>query len=169
MIDNIKNLSRGLKKIIIKIILIILVAIVILNYIPIKFAKNIEHLVLKEGEYICQVELKSGLDEKWGIFRSIPMNYPDEIFVNIFGNVPFNTLSSKDFYLYSNKENQYIVTGELILSHKNGIYNIGNIEIKDWEIVYPVNRSSFRRNFTPKTYLTIYDYNLVQICKDFIN
>lgn len=152
-------------KIIITIALIIIAVPIVLNFIPIKFAKKIDNLTLKEGEYLCQVELKTVFEEKWGIFKSLPINYSDECFVNLSGKIPFDSLNPEDFSMKSNKENQFLVTGDLTITGNAGIYEIGELNVKEWDIVYPIQRSSFRQGLTPKGYLTFYDYDWITLLK----
>lgn len=39
------------------------------------------------------------------------------------------------------------------------------IEAKNWDIVYPISRISFRRYTAPKGYLTVYDYDWIAVIR----
>ena len=134
---------------------------ILLDFVPVKFAaKDIEGTVFinefKLGERVewAEIEYKDGK-----IDYDIMSRYIIE------GNSPDKILNKKEF----DRENQLLRFGgnkNKFLIHydqkkvidNSGGFSIYKIVAEDWEILYPIHRASFRRFYTPKGFLTIYDF-----------
>ena len=85
---------------------------------------------------------------------------------------PNNILNKRDFdktKLYSmrgDNSNRFCLRydSESIISHYDG-FPIYEINVTEWDILYPIRRASFRRYYASKKYLTIYDYNWCEFVK----
>ena len=144
-----------MKKIIRKIIVLLFI-VVLMDFIPIKMAIKIDDKgLIKSEEYLCiHAQVTGG---NWEV-----QNYAEEqlYFEFLHGNNPFYVLS-KNFttdYIEPTR-NRYIFTGNIIKKEKE----IYDLDIHQWEIVYPIQRKSFRILYAPKSYLTIYDFNFIRL------
>ncbi len=92
------------------------------------------------------------------------------------GNSPDRLLSKKDFdkvklfLMPADNKNKFLIYyDERILMKDNETFPIYKIESKSWDILYPVHRASFRRLYAPKSYLTIYDFNWINVIKELLS
>ena len=91
-------------------------------------------------------------------------------------NSPDRLLSKKDFdkvklfLMPADNKNKFLIYyDERILMKDNETFPIYKIESKSWDILYPVHRVSFRRLYAPKSYLTIYDFNWINVIKELLS
>ncbi|WEK55956.1 MAG: hypothetical protein P0Y55_07895 [Candidatus Cohnella colombiensis] len=159
----------GVRRIVITIILFVLAITILLNFIPIKFAIKLEDAQqkLEAGRYICVADYKSKVAYQSEWFASTRFNSHLEgwLVLRLTGNSPNRYLSEKDFesfevdnkfLLNGNVERIEKITPEVLDTHLN---------VDDWEIVYPIERASFRKHFTPRSYLNIYDYDMIKLIR----
>lgn len=148
-----------------KILIYIIAFLIILDFIPVKFAvKDVK------SEYVfvnlpklshgvswarCKLNDKSASELKNGYI--------------INGKSPDKILSGSDF----DKVNQFLDKDKYInkflieFDNKKNIVNddffpVYKIEAKSWNIVYPIKRTSLRKYYVSKGYLTIYDFDWVK-------
>ena len=155
------------------IILIIVAIFVFLDFIPVRFAEVVD-ASYNNGDFTESSEIidllatysnKTGnFDYPWDAYSS----HNDYIIFYIKGNNPYQTLSRRDFY-YDRKEWKididFILTGKLLLLEEN----LWEFDISTWKIVYPVERQSFRKYYAPKSYLTIYDFDWLEVIKSWFS
>ncbi|MBD3920025.1 hypothetical protein H8B09_14770 [Paenibacillus sp. PR3] len=158
------------KRIVISITLCVLLIPILLNFVPIKFAIKLEDAQqkLKVGNYICVTESKYVLDTGWIAKTNTNTHLEENIAVKVSLNSPNKYLDDKEFdFKWFEIENKFLLVGEVGRLEKNKETNVlyVDLNVKKWEILYPVSRASFRKYFTPKGYLSIYDYDLKKILK----
>ena len=91
-------------------------------------------------------------------------NYANEqlFFDGLIGKNPMKVLDknfSTDYLEPSG--NKYIFSGEII-EKDDSIYDLN---IFEWDILYPIQRKSIRMLYAPRHYLTIYDYDWFNVIK----
>ena len=154
-----------MKKKRLKITLWIFICVLLLDFIPIKFAKrNVNDTVV----FVTQPKI--GPNIEWGTFKykngKVEYDVIDGYIVE--GNSPDNILNKRDFnkidlFLLGNGNKDY--KNKFLIYHDektlDSLRNVPTYKIitNEWDIIYPVNRASFRRYYAPKGYLTIYDYD----------
>ncbi len=131
---------------------IIVIFLIIANYIPIKFAVKSD-TVKDEIIYAYGEKVDPPL-----VWYSLKMDSPEQEYdVQIYdvkGITPNIILSKKDFK--PDDGNRYLFKAETIDN------------ANDWQILYPIQRSSWRKSITPKNYLTIYDFDWFAIIQSII-
>ena len=131
----------------VKIIAIFISSAILLDFVPIKFAVR-ESQDCKSDLYLCKYTQVTGgnwEDINHGIFI-------DELKGNSF----YTCL--RDIYLTDYIEpsgNLYLMEGKLIEKNTDEF----DLDVKKWDIIYPISRKSYRVIYAPKGYLTIYDYD----------
>lgn len=137
-----------------------------LNYIPIKFAVKSEREKVYTECLVCRTEPKLG-NVKWVAYAEENAGVLDrDILFNLSGNEPNKFLSSFDFDV-----NQWHTIKTLgfpkelknvfLIYYESSIESIKlekKCDVVKWDIVYPIQRASWRRFVTPKSYLSIYDF-----------
>ncbi|MDR1687113.1 MAG: hypothetical protein LBS21_00690 [Clostridiales bacterium] len=155
-----KKILIFLIKLVLSTILLVGIALLGLNFIPIKIALKINTYELRENEFFVRADLKTGFEEKWAASAELPFSYVNCLFVKLEGAIPYNKLSSEHFP-YMDGDNDFIVKGSLVNYREKGEqykYRFGVIETTDWDIVYPIKRDN-SRIFASDEYLTVYDFN----------
>lgn len=164
------NKGRRVKRIVITITLCILIIPILLNFVPIKFAIKPEDAQQKliAGNFICVTESKYVLDTGWIAHTNINTHLEENIAVKVSLNSPDKYLDDREFDLkWFEVENRFVLIGEVGRFERNKETNVlyADLDVDKWEIIYPISRASFRRYFTPKGYLSIYDYDLKKILR----
>lgn len=148
----------------IKIVLFLLIILIILDFVPIKFAIKFDDAKknLREGNYICNTESKYAMDTGWIAHASLNQHLDDDLCVIVSGNSPNTTLSEKTFdFKCFEVSNSFFLDGKVNKTWEdkktNNMY--ADLYVNRWQIIYPIERTTFRQYYTPKAYLTIYDYD----------
>ncbi len=155
----------------IMIVFLLLTMLIILDFIPVKFAISIDDtkMNLKEGDYICINESKIHLEIPWIAIKRFNKHLDHDFLVRVYGNSPYGTLSAKEFEVLpiSDISNVYLLNGEVKRFEKEENSNIliADLYVNKWQIIYPINRASFRQFYAPKSYLTVYDYDWIKVIK----
>ena len=158
------------------IIIGIICIIIALNYIPIKFAKNIKQNS-SECAFLCSKEPKLSEydDVNWIARKEENSALAQYLLLCITGNSPDNVLSDREFDVKTWHTVKPLSRGfGRELNNKFYIFydsyetmdGYFNINATKWYITYPIDRASWRRYFTPSQYLTVYDYdwfNLIRL------
>ena len=144
-------------------------ALILLDFIPIKFAlKN------NENKTVFINEPKLGNVEWAEIeYEDSKFNYNSMIGYIVEGKAPDRVLNKKDF----DKINLYLMHGDNINRfliyyderkpiNDSETFSVYKIVANDWEILYPIQRASLRRLYASKKYLTLYDFNLINLIKE---
>ena len=67
----------------------------------------------------------------------------------------------------NDRPNRFVIYyDEKIAVENNSGKSEYNIVSKGWDILAPIQRLSFRKYYAPKNYLTIYDFNWINVIKD---
>ena len=132
----------------------------LLDFIPIKWAINIEGIKnFKTNEYLCSFAQVTG--GNWQVKNNIESYESGQLYFEyLHEKDPFNVLDknfSTDYLEPSG--NMYVFTGKII----NKEHDMFDLKVESWEITYPIQRKSLRMLYTPKKYLTIYDYDWLKI------
>ena len=151
-------------------ILYIILLVISFDFIPVKFCINDKGI-----DYVFVSKPKMG-DTEWGKFPYINgqlyNDYENYEAYIVRGNNPNNVLSKRDFDWITIDVKDYepnmfvIYFDNKAIAHNSISAPTYEITSKKWDIIYPVNRISFRRYYVPKNYLTIYDYNWLEIIKN---
>ena len=167
--------------------MIFLAILISLNYIPVKFAKEPQ-----KGDIIYNDTCKIGIRENKGAFIELlkckydvgdSENFYEPVMIT--GKVPQICLNQKTFNktalfnryyerddrdkIIYNTTNFFYLYGEKTNVFKTGVgVNVNVVSVDDWDIVYPIQRHGFRRYITPTKYLTIYDYDWINVLKSWI-
>ncbi len=137
----------------IKILILLIILLFAIDFIPIKFAIDISKDNIKNG-YLCYHEQVTG--GNWRVENTEEQLY----FEYLIGRSPFNYLSkiySTDYIEPSG--NKYVFYG-VIEPKSNEVFDLN---VSNWDIVYPISRKSIRGLYSPKNYLTLYDFNLINL------
>ncbi|MBB6217237.1 hypothetical protein HNQ80_003356 [Anaerosolibacter carboniphilus] len=157
------------------IILVIIAFMILLDFIPVKTAVNIEKGDLKKlldikGSkelYICRYTQVTGsiwlaigdengvrdLIPKTAIYLSEPLRGKDPLKSLNRSFIPYYTGNE---YVFIGNTEQTEKTGDLIV---DGVQELMlDFKVDEWRIVYPIRRDSLRDMYAPKSYLTIYDF-----------
>ncbi|WP_338552540.1 hypothetical protein [Paenibacillus sp. KS-LC4] len=158
----------SVKRIVISLSLFVVIAPVLMNFIPIKFAVKLVEAQQRQntGEYICVTEAKYVLDTGWIAKTNINSHLKENLAVRVSRNSPNKFLSEKEFdFGWYELENRFLLIGnvESFEKDKETKVRYANLNVDEWEIVYPIKRASFRKYFTPNSYLNIYDYDLIKV------
>lgn len=147
---------------------ICVLVLILLDFIPIKFAvKNYENKTV----FINEPKLG---DVEWAEleYENNKFNYDSMIGYIIEGKAPDKTLNKKDFdkidlYLMDgdNTNKFFVYYDEKKLINDSESFPVYKIVAKNWDILYPIHRTSLRRLYAPKKYLTLYDFNLINLIK----
>ena len=148
----------------IRCIYIFLCVIIILDFIPVKFAKNKNLVKYKQNTYICTYCQVTGGNYCATIDNNPLLEKP--IYFEII-DYPFNILKN-DRYRKEYEEPtgiQYVLCGKVTtISNENS-----EIDIENWSMVYPIMRPSFRVIYAPRAYLTVYDFDWLEILRRIVN
>lgn len=165
------NIARKVMRIIFSFTIIVIFLIIIaisFNFIPVKFAVKLDDAKkdLKVGSYICE---SSVVTPGVGWYADSDLNrIEDGLGVRVSGNCPEKSLSEKTFdFKWYELYNQYLLIGDIenIKEDKDTKVVFADLNVKKWKIIYPIRRASFRQYFTPKGYLTVYDYDWIKVIK----
>ena len=152
-----------------KVALIAVLFLLSLDFLPVKLAKR-----NAETETVFVNSPKLGDNIEWYSCDYKNGKTNEDIIGEyiITGNSPNNVLVKRDFdktalYLMQGDNlNKFIMTYEKInMVSDEGTIPIYEISVSDWEIVYPIHRASFRKYYSPKDMLTVYDYNWLNVIK----
>ncbi len=166
-----KKIRRLLKMKWFRILLGIALFLFLLDFIPVKFAKKDAYVTIDNQKYVFCYEPKTGYEPEF-----VNWSTDDYLhYVKIKGKNPYDYFTEKDFdpimlvnSPYSDGNNKFVFYGEMqeFWDDENG--STVAVDIEGWDIVYPINRLSFRKNYVPKSYLTIYDFNWKEVLKTFL-
>ena len=166
------KIARKVMKIIFSFMIIsvsIIIIAILLNFIPVKFAVNLDDAEknLRDGTYICETN-RVALDIGWYIDNELNKHLDTGLSIKVSGKKPEKFLSEKTFdFKWYELYNQYLLMGDISNTQENketGVIS-ADLNVKKWEIIYPIRRASFRQYFTPKGYLTVYDYDWIKVIK----
>lgn len=156
-------------KILLIVIMIIIVIFLILEFVPIKYAKKISDLTTKNGEsiYVCRLTTYTG--PEWTIVSKKNVikyhKYKEEQQVIVDGvKLPF-LLRDSDSYIYTKRV--FIFEGKIIAKRKYTkddptLYPV--LKVNKWYMEYPIRRDYFKM-LSPKGYLTLSDIDWLRIVK----
>jgi hypothetical protein len=161
------------------ILLVVGVVLVSLDFIPVRFAKDVD-TIYNDVDIITEpskdIDILASRITKtlhpeytWeAFFRQDSFTNVLAIF-NIKGNSPYQKLSRREFYNKKGKEEsslfRFMLSGKFTLDEDIKDYDAGEFDISTWKIVYPIERKSFRRYYVPESYLTIYDFDWLEVIK----
>ena len=147
-----------------------------LDFVPVKFAKKDTDVIIDNEKYVfCYEPKTSGLHSINWVACGYKEGKEDfdlpwfEVIID--GYDPYDSLSNFDFDpidLYNHNKlqrNRFVLRGEMNVSRGDLIKNVIDIESEGWDILYPVNRLSFRRFYVPANYLTVYDFDWIKVIK----
>ncbi|WP_379155570.1 hypothetical protein [Paenibacillus sp. sgz5001063] len=163
------KLVRRVKRTIYLCVLFLIVILILLNFIPIKFAVNLDDAqqILKAGSYICVTESKYVDDTGWIAKTDINSHLEKNLAVRVSGNSPNKYLSEKEFdFKRFEVENRFLLIGKVGRFEEDKELETvlyANLNVDKWKLLYPIKRASYRQYFTPKSYLNIYDYDLRKV------
>ena len=156
----------SMKMRIVKIGIICIFVLILLDFIPIRFAvKN----NVSETVFITQPKLGNA---EWVEIEldGNKLNYSSMTGYIIEGSAPDKMLNQRDFdkvslhLMRGDNINRFIIHyDEKEVLNDNEVFPIYKTSAIDWEILYPIHRASFRRFYASKEYLTIYDFNLINL------
>lgn len=148
---------------------VILTFFIVLDFIPVRYA-------IKEinDNYVFTYDLKTRIEIKgfaWTTTDEIS-GQRISLVANIVGEDPYDVLSLKEFNpdkLWSKPWDMKIVFyGETQKLSKDHKYDI-NVYSQKWDVVYPIQRTTFRRHYVSNEYLTIYDYNWINVLRKYLD
>ncbi len=145
-----------MKKILaIKFLAISCLLIILVFFLPVKFAVKEEDLKHEDKEYYI-VQQTDYYDE-WYISKSNKsiMYFKGNTFTDKFG---IGILGSRKAYGQGVPcvQNEFAIYGEFVDYNKeNGMYTF---DVKKWDIIYPIERDNFYSLIASDKYLTIFDY-----------
>lgn len=146
-----------MKKIVISITLVFLsvVAFFVYQIWPVKFAIKADDLKNSDRSYYL-VKWTRATASTWMIIGDQTGEYSEAQYVVLQGNVP-DIVSNYDIAI---GQNIYVCYGEYLGERENldTGETIGEYQITDWDILYPVRRNSVFP-FWPKSYLSQMDMN----------
>ena len=158
------------------ILLGLLLVIFALDFIPVKKALKDTDITRDNIEYVFCYEPKTLGPEivnwvTYGYKDSEIHEYEYQFQVSIIGKNPYDYFTELDFEpidLYNDigGSNKFVLKGNI--QKINGDYQRLDVTIEDWDIIYPINRLSFRNRYVSKKYLTIYDYDWFLVIKDWV-
>lgn len=165
------------------IMLIIIIILIVFDYVPVKFAISIDNAQreLRSGSYICETNpvaidtsIKTFSVIGWYIIPQINNNSKfSGCGARLLQKSPENILLQKtfDFKNYEHAYNRFLINGNIkkIEENKKSNFSVVDLNVSSWEIIYPIERASFRRFYVPDNYLTIYDYDWIKIIKSIFN
>ena len=144
--------------------------VVIADFIPVKFAKKIDY---SKEIYMHKPKLVTNQDVEFVMYEyaNKQTDYNKREYYIIKGDSPVKVLNKRSFdiiALYNmpgDKTNKFYIKqkGKIVKSKSEPDINV--IYAIDWDILYPINRATFRRFYAPKSYLTIYDYDWGAVLK----
>lgn len=133
---------------------------VLLDFIPVKFAVNIKEV--DKNAFVCSYTQSTGADLYAAKSDNVSKK-EDVYFESLSGNLPYKYLSKEYTADYIEPSgNRYV----LYSTQKTDNYD--ELNVKKWDIKYPVLRKSMRSVYAPRAYLTIYDFDLVKVLKSFL-
>ncbi len=149
---------------------IIIGILIILDFIPIKFASKLsefknnrtenvyisEHTAVTGGDWYADKETNPWLSE------SVDFILDDE---KIFGNISKIYTTEDEAPSY----NLFVYWGIMKQEQVADNFTINILEANKWNIIYPIKRKSIRGLYAPKGYFTIYDYDWIKVIKDVFN
>lgn len=130
-------------KILVFILLILILTPILLNFIPIKFAIELNEAQknLKVGRYICITDYKQKVDNytEWLARTDFNSHLERTLAVRVSGRSPNNYLSEKEFESFDS-ENRFLLIGkvERFEEDKDGYFLNANLNVDKWKIVYPI-------------------------------
>ena len=146
--------------------------LILLDFIPVKFAVQDNK---NKTVFINEPKLE---DVEWAEleYEDNKFNYDSMIGYIIDGKAPDRMLNKKDF----DKSDLYLMHGDntnkflIYYDERKSIndsesFPVYKIVANDWEILYPIHRASLRRLYASKKYLTLYDFNLINLIKEIFN
>ena len=148
------------------------VVLVILNYIPVKFAKRIQiveqNIENDTEKYICGFT-QTTYGDMIADLEDNPSLAESKVFLEIYRNSPFEVLSDEFTTDYIDPTgNKYYFEGRSTVGTFFGLPDAIVLEVDKWDIVYPVRRKTLRGLITPSGYLTIYDFDWKAVMKKFV-
>lgn len=149
----------------IKLVLTLILIVVILDYIPVKFAQRVEQM--SDDAYICSYT--TATDGNWEASEEENPQLSENKYLNLNSKTLFYCLN--EIRNVSRGEpilNKYIFKGNAEPHYINDSVSVDWLEDYKWAIVYPIKRSSIRDIIAPKSYLTIYDFDWGCVMKKLI-
>lgn len=145
-----------------KLLSLLLLIAVIMEFVPIKIAKRIQNVTYNDEKYVCKYV--TATDGNWLAEKKYNTNLNDSIYINIEGTTAFNSLSEiSNISLGTPILNMYIFQGKIEKKEVSKDVSFNWIKLRKWDIVYPIQRQSLREIYAPKSYLTIYDFNWFEL------
>ncbi|MBP3359659.1 MAG: hypothetical protein J6N52_02295 [Clostridia bacterium] len=140
------------------ILLGIFLVCVILDFIPIKFAKNLNRIQFSDRMYVC--EYATATDGNWEVIATNNPHLVETIYLNVKTDEQFrNLVEMTKCSLGMPVFNHYIFYGDVKKKDVGSEHYTYWLEATDWDVVFPIQRQSIRAFYVPKSYLTIYDFN----------
>lgn len=149
-----------------------IVFLILLDFIPIKFAiKDVDSKTV----FINEPKLGS---VEWAEvkYENNEFDYDYMIGYVMNGKSPDEVLNKKDFdksdlyLMHGDNTNKFLIYyDEKISMSDYESFPVYKIVATDWDILYPVHRYSLRRLYAPKHYLTLYDFNWINVIKEILS
>lgn len=132
------------------------VMLLLLLFIPVKFAVKIENIPVNNGDFFI-LEQQSVTAPNWRVIGNHDGTFPaDQYFsVLIEGIDPQIRLNNS---LQIDSLNKYIVYGEIVSESEFLGETYPLIYSTGFDILYPIERGNSLRSFVSRNYLTILDY-----------
>ncbi|WP_310832776.1 hypothetical protein [Paenibacillus pedocola] len=165
------NKASTVMKIIISFTLVVIIVPLLLNFIPIRLAIELDDAQqnLGIGRYICITDYKEkvAVDTEWFAQADNNSHLDRTSAVRVSGDSPDRYLSEKEFGSFDS-ENTFLLIGNIdrFEEDKGGYFLNSYLNVDKWKIIYPIERESIRKYFTSKSYLNIYDFDLMKIMKN---
>lgn len=149
------------------IIISVVITAILLNFIPIQFAVKLDDAKkeLKKDSYICETYTS----EIGWIARFESMDQPK--FCDCFkatGSCPEKYLSWETFdFKWYEVYNRFVLVGDPRNFNENketGVMS-ADLNVREWQIIYPIKRATIIQELRPKGYLVVYDYDWIKIIK----
>ena len=146
---------------------IIIGILILLDFIPIKFAHKLSEFNDSDVEnvYISEHTAVTGGD--WFADKENNPWLPQSVDFILQDNKVFRNISK----IYTTESeapsyNLFVYWGTMKQEQVADNFTINILEAKKWNVIYPIKRKSIRGLYAPKGYFTIYDYDWIKVIKD---
>jgi hypothetical protein len=134
--------------------------LIVLFFLPIKFAINLDDFTKDKGEYyICEQQSVTG--PNWRIIGNNSGSFDESDYVSVIieGVDPQNILNES---LQIDSPNRYVVYGAIESEGDFHGETFPVITSSSFDMVYPIERGASLRFFVPNNYLTLLDYKWIR-------
>lgn len=148
---------------------IILGILIVLDFIPIKFASQWSDFASNsEGVYICKVS--TATDGNWVAEKEFNPWLSESTYLVLKNDQVFGSISK--IFTTENDEpsnNVFVFWGTVNQEQWADNLRVNILDARKWNIIYPIQRKTIRGLYVPKGYFTIYDFNWTEAIKKLFN